>query len=259
MDPSLPLAVDQLLQAFNSGDLAGLEPLLDPGMAFYGSMIRGTVRGPGAIAATFQATRGTLGIRHMEVLRWFGDWPEAAALAHFQGEGGHPTLDGALAFRFNPEGRLTRLGAYWDPGAFVRGKALAEGSSLSRSALADKDPRLQTALGTYVEAFNAGDEARHFSVMHPDLVYYGSLAKVRSQGVESAKGVFQAARSAFGVHRMQLRKVFGDWPEVAVLLDLARGDGGTESLSMFVFTLDAQGRITEISAFWDPRALFKRE
>lgn len=208
-----------------------------------------------ASAPTVSGALGeTSGVGRLEPLRYFGDTPEVAALASFQGEGGHPSQEGILIFRFNEEGLLERLAAHWDPGSFLD----AGGPPAPSDSLATKDPRVQVTLNSYFDSFNAGNEDEHYASAHPDMVFFGSLSRVQSQGLAASRGIFGAVRNSLGIRIITPKRYFGDWPEVSVLLALSRENGAGKVEAVFSFRFDDSGRVLGLSALWNPLPFLKR-
>lgn len=256
MEAWLKHALDAFFHAYAAGDEQAFLALQAPEMTFFGSLIRSTVRGPGSTLGVFKAMRESVGLRLITPLETFGDGPELAVLTRFEGEGGHPVTEAVLGFRFDEDHRLSRLAAYWDPGAFLQAKG--GGEVAVRERLEDKDPRVQRILGAYFASFNAGDEPAHYRVIHPDLDFFGSLSRVRSQGMASAQGIFRAVRGSLGITHFTPLRHFGDWPELAVLLDMAHPQRGLSARSLALFRFGEDERIRELSVLWNPLPFLKR-
>lgn len=257
MDPKTRSTLDTYFRTYNTDEEAAHQALWAPEMAFFGSLIRAEVQGPGSTKGVFKAVRDGMGMRRLHPLRWFGDTPQVAVLSTFQGVRGHPSQEGVLLFKFDAQGLIERLAAHWDPGTFLKGKERPEAAILPRIELRDKDPRVQATLKTYFQTFNTGDEAQHYSVVHPDMIFFGSLSHMETEGLASAKGVFRSVRESLGIRTFEPQRYFGDYPEVTVLLDLCREAGQGKAEAMMTFRFDEIGRITRITVLWNPLPFLK--
>lgn len=257
MDPKIQARLDTYFRTYNSDDEAAHQALWAPDMAFFGSLIRATVQGPGSTQGVFKGVREGLRMRRMRPLRWFGDAPEVAALASFEGERGHPAQEGVLIFRFNAEGLISRLAAHWDPGTFLKARERPSETVLARHELEAKDPRVQATLGAYFRSFNAGNEAEHYALIHPDMVFFGTLSHMESQGAASAKGIFRAVRETLGIKVFEPRQYFGDYPELSVLVNLCREEGQGKTEAILTFRFDELGRVLRVASLWNPLPFLK--
>jgi hypothetical protein len=113
------------------------------------------------------------------------------------------------------------------------------------------DPQLRSAIDAYFEAMNARDEAAFASGLAEGIVFFGSMGGVRIQGVDAARGMFQALGERFPGLRQEPGRTFGPGPEVAVQVDLSVGEDRGEGI--WIFRFDGRGRIERVSALYDPR------
>lgn len=107
---------------------------------------------------------------------------------------------------------------------------------------------------TFFETHDAGDEAGHFALLGQDVHYYGSVFGREVDGIASYKGIFRSAHRDLGILAHRPRKVFGIWPDVAVLVDIEWApprEGGVETVWQMSFGTD--GKIHRLAIFWDPR------
>lgn len=252
MDPQIQTRLDAYFRSFNAGDKAGHKALWGPEMLYFGSSLRTTVQGRGSLEGVWKAIREGVGIRTIVPLRFFGNTPELAALVRFSGEGGEPMADAVMAFQFDGADLIRRMGVHWDPGAFLKAKEYPGRSIPARERLNDKDTRIQATLEAYFRTFNASDETGHGAVFHPDLVFFGSLSGMQSQGRASALGIFRSAHHSLGISRISPKRIFGDWPEISVLAELSQAEGRGAIDVMLVFQFDEEGLIRRLSILWDP-------
>jgi hypothetical protein len=257
MDPKTRSKLDAYFHTFNTDDDVAHQALWAPDMAFFGSLIKATVQGPGSTKGVFKAVRDGMGMRRMRPIRWFGDAPQVGVLTTFEGVRGEPSQEGALLFKFDGQGLIERLAAHWDPGAFLKAKERPGEPMPPRVALEEKDPRVKATLNTYFRTFNDGDEAQHYSVVHPDMVFFGSLSHVETEGLASAKGVFRSVRESLGIRTFEAKRYFGDYPEVTVLLDLCREAGRGKAEAMMTFRFNEAGLVTRITVLWNPLPFLK--
>ncbi len=106
----------------------------------------------------------------------------------------------------------------------------------------------------FFETHDRGDEAAHLALIHRDVRYFGSVFGREVEGVASYKGIFRSAHRDLGLLRHRPLKVFGIWPEVAVLveIDLAPPrEGMVEGIWRLGFT--PEGLVRSLSILWDPR------
>lgn len=252
MEPQIQSRLATYFRTFNAGDEAGHKALWGSEMVYFGSSLRTTVQGRGSLQGVWKAIREGVGVRTITPICFFGNTPELAALVRFAGEGGEPTGEAAMVFQFDAFDLIKRIGVHWDPGTFLKTKEYPGRTFPVRERLADKDPRVQTTLEAYFRTFNASDEAGHAAVFHPDLVFFGSLSGMQSQGRASALGIFRSAHHSLGITRISPKRVFGDWPELSVLAELSQAEGRGAIDVMVVFQCDDEGMIRRLSILWDP-------
>lgn len=106
----------------------------------------------------------------------------------------------------------------------------------------------------YFETHNRGDEAAHMALIHHDVRYYGSVFGREAEGLASYKGIFRSAHRDLGIRFHRPVKVFGIWPEVAVLVEVHWApprDGMVEAIWRLGY--GPEGLIRSIAILWDPR------
>lgn len=107
-------------------------------------------------------------------------------------------------------------------------------------------------LRTFFDTHNGSDEKAHLALLHPDVGFYGAASQMRSTGFASYLGIWRGAKG-LGVRRAVPLRVYGLWPEVAMLVrlefDPARGRD-VDSIWHFAFAPD--GRVRELSILWNP-------
>lgn len=257
MDPHLKAVMDTYFRTFNEGDEAGNRALLAPTMVYFSSTVRTTIEGLTSFRGVWNAIREGVGIRRIEPLQWFGNAPELGALVSFQGQGGKPSVEAVMVFNLNPQCQITRIGVHWNPGTFLRAKEFPGEPVPSREHLADKDPRVHQAIQTYCQTFDSGDEGTHATLLSPQISLFGSLSAMESSGLASALGIYRSARTSLGLERVIVRRCFGDWPEVSVLMSMVRGDGKPGADALFVFQFEESALIRRLAILWNPLSFLK--
>ncbi len=109
-------------------------------------------------------------------------------------------------------------------------------------------------LEQYFETFALGQEDAHADLLEPDVRYYGSLSGQVMKGSASTRGVYRGVRNALGVTELRPLKWFGDYPELAVLVQfigIVNPDGlPVEAVIHFEFS--ERRRISRLGVFWNP-------
>lgn len=257
MEPATQHFLDEYFRSFNAGDEAAHRDLWGPDLTYFSSTLRTGVQGLATLQGVWSAIRDGVGIRTITPLQILGQAPELAVRVRFQGAGGHPSVEAMMVFHFTADHRIARLGVHWDPGTFLRAREQPGLALPARESLEDKDPRVQAALDPYFRTFHASDEAGHMALFHPDMTFFGSLSGVESSGRASAMGIFRSAQSTLGIRRLTPKRIFGDWPELSVLLDMATQDGSTRAEAVYVFQLDEGGIIRRLATLWNPLPYLK--
>lgn len=107
-------------------------------------------------------------------------------------------------------------------------------------------------LDTYFRTFEAGDEKGHLALCHPHVTYFGS-GTGDSEGTVAILGIFRIMRERLHLARIKPRQVFGQEPELAVLVDMfVNGQEAPILQGVFAFRLDDQGLIRRLSILYDP-------
>lgn len=116
------------------------------------------------------------------------------------------------------------------------------------------DERLQHLVEVFFRTLNDRDEKAHAALYDPTVTYFGSVSGLQDQGIGLIRGVFRAAWNSYGVRRCVPRKSFGQWPEIAVIVDMFGGTGPDPvpvTEGVFYMTLAEDGRIRKLSLLWD--------
>jgi hypothetical protein len=112
-------------------------------------------------------------------------------------------------------------------------------------------------LERYFQTFDQGKEEAHADLLEPDVRFYGSLSTQVMKGAASARGIYRGVRNRLGVTSLKPLKWFGDYPEMAVLVQLvgiANLDGSpVEAIVHFEFS--ERLRISRLGVFWNPGPL----
>lgn len=147
MDPENQGLFEAYFRTFNAGDEEAHRALWGPDLDYFSSTVRTSVQGLGSLRGVWKAIREGVGIRRIEPKKWFGDLPERAVLVSFQGEGGKPSVEAMMVFRFDEANLISHLSVHWDPVAFLKAKEFPGEPVASRESLEAKDPRVQGSLG----------------------------------------------------------------------------------------------------------------
>jgi hypothetical protein len=170
-----------------------------------------------------------------QVLRRFGGGPELALLMDVGGE------EQLWAFRFDDEGRVEHISILREggPGTLAAGCA--------------------TVVDGYFRTYNEDDEEGHMALLSPDLLYFGSVSRITSVGLPTARGVFRGARESMGIHRLRTGRWFGRDHDAAVLVKLAKEDPvAPEADGAWIFHFDAAPRVDRLSLLWNPEGFAGR-
>lgn len=238
LDPAIQTTFDASLAAVRQGDAAAFERCFSAGAEGYGREAGG-LQGPSAFGAALKALHARLPGLRIELLRTYGEGPEMAARMRLLAEG--LDAEGLFAFRFDPDGRIGRLIALWEP--------------LDRldQGLALLGPGERAAVESYFRTYNEDDEAAHMALVSPDLVYFGAVSRITAEGLETARGIFRTAHDRMGLKRLDPLRVFGAGPHLAVLARIhGAGAGGPTEEGVWVFRLDARHRFDRVSVLWNP-------
>ncbi len=111
----------------------------------------------------------------------------------------------------------------------------------------------QERVEAYFKTFNSGDEAGHFGLFHPDVVFFGS-GSGEAVGIVAIRGVFQAAKAALDFLEMHPLEVFGIHPEMAVRVEF-RGHA-KRFPAIIVFRFDEAGFIRRLSVIYNLKEAF---
>jgi len=116
------------------------------------------------------------------------------------------------------------------------------------------DPAQLDRIQRFFATHDAGREAEHMALVDPDVSYYGSVFGREARGQAAYLGIFRSVHRDLGIARRRPVKVFGQWPEVAVLVEFHWApprEGFVEAVVRLGFT--PEGRIRLIQVLWDPR------
>lgn len=232
LDPALRTTFEACLDALRGGDRAALEACLEPDAETF-DPLEGASR---AGAAALKARLPDLGLAP---LRTYGEGPELAARVRLSGGGRE--AEGVLAFRFSPEGRVTRLIAFFDPSRLLP----APGMVLEHQR--------EARVIDYFRTYNAEEEDAHMELLSPSVVYFGAVSRMTAEGIGTARGVFRSAHTRMGLKRFDPVRVLSAGPHAAVLVRIhgARPAGPTEE-GLWIFRFDAQDRFDRVSVLWNP-------
>jgi ketosteroid isomerase-like protein len=111
----------------------------------------------------------------------------------------------------------------------------------------------QQRLEAYFKTFNAGDEAAHLALFHPDVVFFASGSGA-ARGRVAVLGVYHSAKRGLDILRMQPMETYGLHPEMAVRVELS--GQAKRFQAMFVFRFDEDGAITRLSILYNLREAF---
>lgn len=117
------------------------------------------------------------------------------------------------------------------------------------------EARLLRCLDAFFRTHSAWDEPAHFALLAPDLTFSGSGSGIRSGSLLDYRGIFHGARDDLRVTRIRPVRLYGTWPEVAVLAEIHFAEAiGTrrsiEGIWRFVFREDEL--VQELTVLWNP-------
>jgi len=232
LDPALRTTFEACLDALRGGDRAALEACLERDAETFDPL-------EGGVRAGAASLKGRLPDLELVPLRTYGEGPELAARVRLSG-GGRET-EGVLAFRFNPEGRVTRLILFFDPSRLLS----VNGWSLER--------RRAAQVIDYFRTYNADEEDAHMALLSPSVVYFGAVSRMTAQGIETARGVFRSAHARMGLKRFDPVRVLHAGPHAAVFVRIhGSGPGGPMEEGLWIFRFDGEDRFERVSVLWNP-------
>ena len=238
LDPALQATFQSCLNAVRGGDIAAFESCFREGAEGYASLA-GALHGAPAFGAALKALNERLPGLALEPMRTYGEGPEMAARMRLARDG--KEAEGIFAFRFDPEGRIERLVALWEPGELLgRASGVLE-------------PAARASVEAYFRTYNEDDEDAHMALVSPAVVYFGAVSRMTADGIETARGIFRTAHARMGLKRLDPLRVFGTGHHLAVLVRIhGAGAGGPTEEGVWVFRLDAQRRFDRVSVLWNP-------
>ncbi|HTL98496.1 MAG TPA: nuclear transport factor 2 family protein [Holophagaceae bacterium] len=238
LDPALRATFEACLDAARRGDAPALAACFQEDAEGLESL-SGEARGAQALAEAVAALKARIPDLELTPLRTYGEGPELAVRLRLSGRGRE--AEGVWAFRFDGEGRITRLVALFEPARLLSVSA----SSLSK--------RQEERIIDYFRTYNSDEEDAHMSLASPKLVYFGAVSRMTAEGIETARGVFRSARTRMGLKRFDPMKVFGSGPYAAVLVRIYGSQaGGPTEEGIWVLRFDAEDRFDRVSILWNP-------
>lgn len=111
----------------------------------------------------------------------------------------------------------------------------------------------QERIQAYFNAFNAGDEAAHLALFHPDVLLFASGSGA-TQGRVGAQGVYRSAKQGLDILEMHPLETFGLHPEMAVRTQI-RGKSRV-FIATLVFRFDETGAIVRLSLLYNLKEAF---
>ena len=117
------------------------------------------------------------------------------------------------------------------------------------------ETRLLRRLDLFFRTFSAWDEPAHFALLAPDLVFSGSGSGIRGGSLLDYRGIFHGARDELRIQQVRPIRLYGAWPEVAVLAEIHFAEsigtrGSIDSIWHFVFREDEL--VQELTVLWNP-------
>jgi ketosteroid isomerase-like protein len=238
LDPTIQSTFETCLDAARRGDEAAFMGCFRPD-AEGCATLAGELRGPAAFCAALSSLHERLPGLRLEPMRLYGEGPEMAARMRFRVDG--KEAEGVFAFRFDPEGRIGRLIALWEP------------ADLLDVDPAPLEPASQAAVEGYFRTYNADDEDAHMALVSPELVYFGAVSRMTVEGIETARGIFRSAHTRMGLKRFDPLRVFGTDRHLTVLVRIhGAGASGPMEEGIWVFRLDERRRFDRVSVLWNP-------
>lgn len=238
LDPAIRTTFEACLAAVRNGEGAAFQACFRGDADGYSSLA-GELNSPAAFRAALMGLNGrVIGVR-IEATRTYGEGPEMAARMRLSANGRES--EGIFAFRFDPEGRIARLIALWEP------------ATLLGVAQAPLPPGTEDSVQTYFRTYNDDDEDAHMALLSPRLVYFGSVSRMTVEGIETARGIFRSARERMGLKRFEPIRIFHAGPHLAVLARIhGLGAGGPTEEGVWIFRVDGEGRFDRVSVLWNP-------
>jgi len=238
LDPAAQATFEACLGAVRRSDATAFEACFSEGAEGFATLA-GELRGPSGFGAALQALNARLPGVRMEPLRTYGEGPEMAARMRLFAGG--KDAEGIFAFRFAPDGRITRLIVLW------------ETANLLASGGGELDPATRALAEDLFRTYNEDDEAAHMALLSPDLVYFGAVSRMTAEGIETARGIFRTAHDRMGLKRFDLLRIFGTGQHLAALVRIhGEGAGGPTEEGVWILRLDAQRRFDRVSVLWNP-------
>lgn len=238
LDPALQATFQNCLNAVRGGDIPALESCFREGAEGYASLAGG-FRGAAAFGVALKTLFERLPGLTIAPMRTYGEGPEMAARMRLARDG--KEAEGIFAFRFDPDGRIARLIALWEPEELLGGPP---------SGL---EPAARAAVEAYFRTYNEDDEDAHMALISPAVVYFGAVSRMTAEGIETARGIFRSAHARMGLKRLDVMRTFSAGPHVAVRVRIqGAGAGGPTEEGVWVLRLDAQQRFDRVSVLWNP-------
>ena len=238
LDPAIQATFESCLEAVRKGDLATFESCFQDGAEGYTSLA-GELRGPRAFREALRSLNERLPGLRLEPVRTYGEGPEMVARMRLL-QGGKEA-EGIFAFRFGPDGRIERLVVVWEP------------ANLLDVAPGRLDPAVKRVVETYFRTYNEDDEEAHMALASPSLVYFGAVSRITAEGLATARGIFRGAHDRMGLKRLDIIRIIGTAPHLAVLVRIhGKGPGGPTEEGVWVFRLDGDNRFDRVSVLWNP-------
>lgn len=238
MDPAIRATFETCLGAVHSGDSLALEACFRHDAEGYASLA-GELQGPAAFRGALESLHARMPGLQMEPLRTYGEGPEMAARMRLTAGG--KEAESVFAFRFDPEGRITRLFILWEP------------AELLGTVPARLDPATEAAVEAYFRTYNEEDEDAHMALVSPQFIYFGAVSRMTVDGIDTARGIFRTAHARMGLKRFDPMRVFGTGLHVAVLVRIhGVGAAGPMEEGIWAFRLDAEHRFDRVSVLWNP-------
>lgn len=117
------------------------------------------------------------------------------------------------------------------------------------------ETRLLRRLDAFFRTHSAWDESAHFALLAPELVFSGSGSGIRGGSLLDYRGIFRGARDELRIQRVHPVRLYGAWPEVAVLAEILFAESidtrrSIEGIWRFVFREDEL--VQELTVLWNP-------
>ena len=117
--------------------------------------------------------------------------------------------------------------------------------------------QVSEAVSAYVEAFNRGDRERFLSLWSPTATHVDPAGAPPNVGLEAIARFWDATSSLAGTFCFEVHDLHVCPPHAAMVFTMTtRSDhGGVSFDGVDVFTVDDQGRICSLVAYWDQTKL----